>query len=31
LWREAILIANFIFFGFFFSVFFTVKILGIKF
>ena len=31
LWREAILILNFIFFGFFFSVFFTVKILGIKF
>jgi hypothetical protein len=30
-WREAILILNFIFFGFFFSVFFTVKILGIKF
>jgi hypothetical protein len=31
LWREAILILTFIFFGFFFSVFFTVKILGIKF
>jgi len=30
LWRELILVANLIFFGFFFSVFFTIKILGIK-
>jgi len=29
LWREAILVLCFIFFGFFFSVFFTVKVLGI--
>ena len=31
LWRELILIANFIFFGFFFSVFFLLKVLGVKF
>ena len=31
LWREAILILAFIFFGFFFSVFFLVKVLNIKF
>jgi hypothetical protein len=30
LWREVILILAFLFFGFFFSVFFTMKILGIK-
>jgi hypothetical protein len=30
-WREAILILNFIFFGFFFSVFFLLKVLGVKF
>ncbi len=29
LWRELVLVANLIFFGFFFSLFFTVKILGI--
>src|SRR5512136_518511 len=31
LWRELILVANLIFFGFFFSVFFLVKVLNIKF
>ncbi|MCJ7494573.1 MAG: Nramp family divalent metal transporter [Deltaproteobacteria bacterium] len=28
LWREMVLVANLIFFGFFFSIFFTVKIIG---
>ncbi len=31
LWRELVLVGSFIFFGFFFSVFFLVKILNIKF
>jgi hypothetical protein len=31
LWREIILILNFIFFGFFFSVFFLLKVLNVKF
>jgi hypothetical protein len=31
LWRELILVANLLFFGFFFSVFFLVKVLNIKF
>jgi hypothetical protein len=31
LWREIVLVINLIFFGFFFSIFFLVKVLGIKF
>ena len=31
LWRELVLVANVVFFGFFFSIFFLVKLLGIKF